>query len=309
MVALSSARPDCGRVGTRHLAREIQLLTPERLRLVDDARVNDDFGGAREALVDAIDHLLVALDTDGDIAAAARNAEDGMEGLHDLLEQRYGIGLIFDWDGLDDERFDSRVVRVRLAFDVITEEARDEVMGRVDERLCEELDERRFAIMSTTRIFPGARRGAEDILRTKPPLVPLSGSARSPITPPELSAKLEKQRQRLVEALQSLVEALAEHADRPRNKNRRRAYKRQERFEARVEWLHRKVLRRTGTPLVTSWAYASHELPWSGPVVLRTVFDLADGEAPEDLLEAIAQVLEGLASGDFRLASATLLDH
>lgn len=275
---------------------------------MDDARVIDDLSSAREALVATIDRLLVALDTDGDIAAAARHAEDGLEAFHDLLEQRYGIGLIYDWVGIDNERFDSPVVRVRLALDVINEEARDEVMGRVDERLCEELDERRFAILSTTRIFPGARGGAEDTLRAKPALVPLTSFARSPITPPELSTKLDKQRQRLLDTLQSLVEALAEYADRPRNKNRRRAYKHQERFETRVEWLHRKVLRRTSTPLVTSWAYASHELPWSGPVVLRTVFDVADSEATEDLLEAIAQTLEGLAPIEFKLAEATVLD-
>lgn len=270
--------------------------------------MNDDLSNVREAFVSTVDRLLVALSTDGDVPAAARDAEDGMEVLHDLLEQRYGLGLISDWDGLDIERFDSPVVRVRLALDVINEEARDEVMGLVDEQLCQELDAGRFAILSTTRILPGARGGAGDTLRAKPSLVPMADSTDSTITPPQLSAKLEQQRQRLIDSLQSFLEALAEYADNPRNRNRRRAYGRQERFETRVEWLHRKVFRKGGTPLVTSWAYASDELPWSGPVVLRTAFAVADSEGTETLLEAIAQALEGLAPDEFTLATTTLLD-
>lgn len=255
----------------------------------------------------AIDRLLVALDTDGDAAVVARASEDGMEALHDLLEQRYGMGLISDWTALDNERFDGPVVRVRLALDVLNEEKRDHVMGLVDERLCQDLDENRFAILSTTRVFPGARGSAADTLSAKPPAVLLARYTRDPLPLPDLSTKYQKQRERLVHALQSLLEALAENGDRPDNKNRRRAYKCQERFETHVEWLHRKVLRRTGYPLVTTWAYMWGDLLWSGPVVLRTVFDVGASEVREDLLAAIAQTLDGLAPDDFRLASATAI--
>lgn len=127
----------------------------------------------------------------------------------------------------------------------------------------------------------------------------------SPGPHPELSSKLEKQRERLTEALQALLDALAKYGDRPRKKTSRQVYKEQERFESRVDRLHQKVLRRTGTPLVSTWAYMWDELAWSGPVVLRTVFDVREDETPQSLLTAIAETLEGLAPDDFSLASAT----
>ncbi|QKE84648.1 hypothetical protein [Arthrobacter sp. NEB 688] len=252
----------------------------------------------------AFDGLLVALDTDGDVATAARTAEDGLEFLHIVLEQRYGMGLISDWTDPDDRPFDGPVVRVRLVLDVVDEEHRDGVMSSVDEELCHALDEGRFRILSTTRVFPGARGSAADNVGGEAADVPaLSYGGPVPVPAPELSGKLERQRQRLAHALQRLLGALATDGESPRNKNRRRVYERQERFEARVEWLHRRVLRRSGAPLVTSWAYMWDDLPWTGPVVLRTVFDVND-EAREDLLPAIERTLDGLAPASFRLVSA-----
>lgn len=276
---------------------------------VNDVLMDDELSHAYGTMMAALDDLLLAIGSDGDVAAAARATEDAMESLHDLLEQRYGLGLISEWTDPDDVTYDGPVVRVRLALDVQNETVRDDVMSLVDERLCEGLDAKRFAILSTTRVFPGARGTTADTRRAGPPAVLARSKPDALADPPEVSAKLEKRRERLVQALQSLLEALAIYGDHPRNKNLQRVYKRQERFEARVERLQRQVMRRTGSPLVTTWAYLSDDLPWSGPVVLRTVFDVAEGETTEELLAAITQTLDGLAPVDFTLASAGVLDH
>ena len=274
---------------------------------MDDVRVNDALDGPRDRMVAAVDGLLAALNSDTEVACTARAAEDHMEALHDALEQRYGLGLISDWTDPDDEPFDGPVVRVRLALEVLNEERRDEVMPLVDERLCDDLDERKFAILSTTRVFPGARGSAADVRGDEKAAAPMPSPIEAgALQVSQLSPKLAKRRERLLAAVEDLLAALEEYGDQPRKRTRRRVHQRQDRFEARLYSLHAKVLRRTGSPLVTVWGHAWDDLPWTGPVALRTVFDVADSETEQALLSALAQSLDGLAPNDFRLSSATV---
>ena len=273
-----------------------------------DVVVDDDLSLAQRALTASIDQLLLTLDQEGDVAAAASATEDAMEELHNLLELRFGIGLIAEWTAPDDE-YDEPVVTVRLALNVLKEESRRDVLGMVDERLCQGLDDARFAILSTRRIPPGARGGAADSRTSVRPNTPASVIVESQATRPELSDKLLKLRQDLIDALQSLLVSLVDYGDHPRKKTRSRVSKRLDRFESHLARLHRKVMRRTGVPLVTAWAYGWGAKSHGEPVVLHAVFDVGAGETHGGLLTAISGTLQGLAPEDFSLASVAVLDE
>lgn len=272
---------------------------------VDDVRVNGVLDRARSALVTSIEDLVASLDGEGRGAAAARTGEDALQVVHDLLEHRYGIGLLSDWT-LELPDYEAPVTTVRLSLDVVDEQSRDIIAPSVDECLCQGLDEDRFALLSTRRLFPGARGSAGDPLSEEPvrkPSITEGDATRSNIQ--ELSPKRQALSDRVVSDLDRYLEALDEAGDLPGKKAVRRVYKRQGRFETSLYRLHRKVLRKTQAPLITTWAYMWDELPSSGPVVVLAVFDLADDETQENLLPAILSALDGLAPGAFVLAAAT----
>lgn len=273
---------------------------------VDDVRVNGALDRTRSALLTSIDDLVGSLDREGRATAAARAAEDALEVVHDLLEHHYGIGLLSDWT-LELPDYDGPVTTVRLSLDVVDEESRDIVAPNVDEGLCQGLDADRFALLSTRRLFPGARGSASDPLSDEPPRKPTPTEGDDTTRPniQEINPKLQALRDRVVRDLDRYFEALDEAGDQPGKKAIRRVYMRQDRFETSLHRLHRKVLRKTQAPLITTWAYMWDELSWTGPVVVLAVFDLAAGETREDLLPAIVSALDGLAPESFVLTAAT----
>lgn len=260
--------------------------------------------GAYGGLLASIEDAVASLDAVDRAAAAARMAEDRLEVVHDLLEHRYGIGLISDWT-TDFPVYEGPVVAVRLAVEVLDEDARHLLTASVDELLCQSLDADRFALLSTRLVLPGARGSARD---------PQSSAAPPPMRPSiagtgnghDLRPKRQALRDRVVGDLDRYLEALDAGGDRPRQKDVARVHKRQERFEGSLYRLHTKMLKFAATPLITTWAYMWDELPWSGPGVVLAVFDVADGHSDDDVLSAIAEALNALPADALAMESASI---
>jgi hypothetical protein len=231
-------------------------------------------------------------------------AEDRLEVAHDLLEHRYGIGLISDWT-LDLPVYEGPVTAVRLAVDVLDEDARHLVTATVDDLLCEHLDADRFALLSTRLVLPGARGTARDP-RAAPAQPPADRGVASTAPGDDLNPKRRALRDQVVGDLDRYLAALDAGGDHPGKKDVKRVHQRQDRFEASLYRLHAKMLKKAATPLITTWAYLSDALPWSGPGVVLAVFDVADGHS-DDLLSAIAEALKDLPADAFTLASTTIV--
>lgn len=255
-------------------------------------------------VISALGRVLDALGQRGDVADAARQAEDALEGLQRQMEQELGLGLIADWTA-PGQRPPGPVSTVRLAFDVHREEARDDILSLVDDRLCQTMDEDRFAILSTTRLTPGARGSAGD------PHADVDRAAHVPTQevqmPPGDHGHLPT-RDDVAAGLASLLRAAGKFNGRPRAWRVRRFYGRQDAFEAQLLTLHDAVFHRAAAPLVTTWAYEYGQIPWRGPLVLRAAFDVADGVSDEELLAEVHRVIRALDTNDFTLAAAHLVE-
>lgn len=255
-------------------------------------------------VISALGRVLDALDQRADVADAARQAEDALEGLQRPMEQELGVGLIADWTA-PGQRPPGPMSTVRLAFDVHREDARDDILSLVDDRLCQTLDENRCALLSTTRMTPGARGSAGDLHGDSysAPSVP----TQRPETRPGEQGQLPTVDD-VAASLTALLRTATKFEGRPRTRRVRRFYDRQDAFEAQLLTLHDAVFQRAGASLVTTWAYEYGQIPWRGPLVLRAAFDVADGLSDEELLAEVHRVIRALDTNDFTLAAAHLVE-